>query len=79
MKKPSKPKRPTDTQAAWLRRIARSPMMATRVPGEPTRYGLQNGNDVPAQTAEALIRNGWVKGERDGLFDEPQTYRALTQ
>jgi hypothetical protein len=78
MKKLIKSKRPTEYQTIWLRRIASFPMMVTRVPGEPTRYSLQNGHTIPSPTAETLIRNGWVKGERDGLFDEPQTYRALT-
>jgi hypothetical protein len=78
MKRSTKPKRPTEHQTAWLRRIASFPMMVTRVSGEPIRYSLQNGATVPRLTAEILIRNGWVKAERDGLFDEPQTYRALT-
>jgi hypothetical protein len=78
VKKPAKPKRPTEHQTVWLRRIAASPMMITREPGESVRYSLQNGATIPAPTAETLIRNGWVKAERDGLFDEPQTYRALT-
>jgi hypothetical protein len=78
MKKSTKRTRPTGYQTLWLRRIASSPMMVTREPGEPTRYSLQNGHTIPSPTAETLIKNGWVKGERDGLFDEPQTYRALT-
>jgi hypothetical protein len=78
MKRPTKPKRPTEYQTQWLRRIAASPMMVTRGPGEPVRYSLQNGATIPLLTAKTLIRNGWVKAERDGLFDEPQTYRALT-
>jgi hypothetical protein len=70
--------RPNHYQAQWLRRIAQSPMMVTRVPGEPPRYSLQTGEIIPQRTAEILIRNGWLRAQRDGLFDDPQTYRAHT-
>jgi hypothetical protein len=69
---------PTLMQAQWLRRIAQSPLMVTHTPGEETRYSLQNGTTVPRPTAETLIRKGWLKAERDGLFDLPQSYRVLT-
>lgn len=78
MKKQTKVKRPTIYQSQWLNRIAHSAMMVTGVPGEEARYGLHNGSTIPTPTAKTLIENGWVKAERDGLFDEPQTYRALT-
>lgn len=74
----TKPRRPTEYQAQWLRRIAQSAMMVTRGPGEPIRYILQNGATIPASTAETLIRNGWLRAERDGLFADAQTYRTLT-
>ncbi len=34
---------------------------------------------ISNECAEALIRNGWVQPNRDGLglFDESQTYRVL--
>jgi len=67
--------RPTYVQADWLKRIARSPMMKTYVVGDTQpRYSLQDGTTVPIQTAEVLIRNGWVKGRRDGLFGDEQSY-----
>ena len=78
VKKQSKAKRPTIGQSKWLAMIARSAMMVTKISGAADRYGLQSGEAIPSDTAETLIRNGWVKAERDGLFDEPQTYRALT-
>lgn len=34
---------------------------------------------VPLPTAQVLIRNGWVREQRDSLFaDDTQTYIALT-
>jgi hypothetical protein len=72
-------KLPTSYQASWLRRMAVSPMMVTYVDGENERYGLFDGSTVPASTARILIRNGWVRPDREsGLFDRPQVYRVLT-
>lgn len=76
-----RPKRPTYTQAAWLRRIALSPLMVTRTPEAGASYSLTNGAVVPEPTAKVLIRNGWVASECDGLFPDPaeaQTYRVRT-
>jgi hypothetical protein len=70
---------PTSSQANWLRRIAFSPMMITRTPGENDRYSLSNGAVINERTAKILIRNGWVVAQRDGLpwlGDLPQTYRV---
>lgn len=68
-------RKPTHAQAAWLQRIARSPLMKTYLDGDPQpRFSLQNGETVPADTAMILIRNGWVKGRRDGLFGDEQSY-----
>ncbi len=72
-----RPKRPSENQSRWLARIAQSPLMVTRVPGEEPRFSLQNGHTVPRSTVDVLIRNGWIKDERDGLFDDAQTYRVL--
>ncbi len=70
-------KRPTKRAAAWLKRIAISPLMITKTP-EEKYYSLQDGTPVPPAIAHYLINCGWLKAERDGLFEEPQTYRALT-
>lgn len=68
---------PTEFQAKILRRIARSYMMVTRTP-EEVRYHFPDGETIPAPTAQTLIRNGWLKGDRDSIFDlEPQRYDAL--
>jgi len=67
--------RPTEAQSRWLQRIARSPMMKTYIVGDSRpRYSLQNGDTVPIPIAETLIRNGWVRGRRDGLFGDEQSY-----
>jgi hypothetical protein len=67
--------KPTEAQAKWLRRIAQSPLMKTYIDGEPMpRFSLQSGATVPTPIAEVLIRNGWVKGRRDGLFGDEQSY-----
>lgn len=70
--------KPTETQAAWLRLIAVSPLMKTHIEGEALpRFSLQSGATVPLSTAQVLIRNGWVREQRDGLFpDDAQTYIA---
>lgn len=70
--------RPNYREAAWLKRIAASPLMLTKVPGEDVHYSLQDGTPVPEATARRLIACGWLKAQRDGLWEEPQTYRALT-
>ncbi len=76
MRKAKSPPKPNHYQVAWLGRIARSPLMKTFIDDE-VRFSLQNGETVPAHTAKVLIRNGWVKPRRDGLFDDTQTYTAL--
>ena len=67
--------KPTEAQTRWLARIARSPLMKTYVQGDTQpRYSLQDGSTVPIDIAEKLIRNGWVRGRRDGLFGDEQSY-----
>lgn len=66
---------PTHEQAAWLRRIAASPLMKTYLPDDrQVYYSLQNGDPVPLDIAERLIRNGWVRGRRDGFWGDEQSY-----
>ena len=65
--------KPTEEQAKWLKRIAHSPLMKTYTPGDPDpRYSLQNGQTVPAPTAQLLIRNGWVTGQRAALLEDDE-------
>ncbi len=53
--------------------------MKTYVPGRNTVWSLANGREISEDCAKALIRNGWVKPQRDGLelLDETQTYTAI--
>lgn len=74
MKSGTRRRRPTETQARWLRLIARSPLMKTYIPDDPAPHYSQNGMVVPLPTAEVLIRNGWVRGRRDGLWGDEQSY-----
>jgi hypothetical protein len=78
MPKSVKAKKPSTTQAMWLRRIAISPMMKTYIGNKEAVFSLASGEGIPPYVAQALIRNGWVKGQKDGMFDDPQTYIALT-
>ncbi len=79
MKAAKKAKKPSHFQTAILAQIARSPLMKTYDADHKAAWSLQNGTAISSPTAEALIRNGWVKPQRDGLglFDEGQTYFAL--
>lgn len=70
--------RPNRREAGWIKRIASSPLMVTKSPEETVHYSLQDGSPVPPGIARRLITKGWLKAQRDGLFDEPQTYRART-
>ena len=71
-------KRPTETQARLLQKIAQSCMMVTQIPGEPDSYHFPNGELINGKAAQALIRNRWVEGNRDSMFDSrPQRYDAL--
>ena len=73
-----KVKRPSETQARLLQRIAQSYMMVTQIPGEPDSYHFPNGEPINGNAAQALIRNRWVKGNLDSMFDsKPQRYDAL--
>ena len=73
-----KPAKPTLDQTKWLRRIAQSPMIKTYVGSQMPVFHLTTGEAIPVKVAMALIRNGWVKGQRDGMFDDPQSYVVLT-
>ena len=71
--------KPTHYQAGVLKQIAISPLMKTYSPDRKVVWGLQNGKEIGEACANALIRNGWVVPQRDGLglYDESQTYAAL--
>ena len=80
MRTRQKPKKPTQYQTKILAQIAHSPLMKTYTPERTVIWGLANGKQISEACANALIRNGWVKPQRDGLglFDESQTYISLT-
>ena len=71
--------KPTIYQTRILAMIALSPLMKTYTPDRKIIWGLANGREVSDKCAAALIRNGWVVPQRDGLgmFEESQTYVAL--
>jgi hypothetical protein len=72
-----KPALPTYYQSSWLKRIAKWGMMLTRDADHDERYSLLDGTTIPAGTARILIRRGWVKGRKDGMFDDHQTFHVL--
>jgi hypothetical protein len=80
MTKRRKEPKPTIYQSKILAQIARSPLMKTCSADRKTIWALQNGREISEVCAQALIRNGWVRPARDGLglYDESQTYTALT-
>lgn len=81
MTRTKKPRKPTKYQSRVLAMIARHSLMKTFVPTRPLPFWHVEGiGEISHECAQALIRNGWVKGNRDGLpmFEETQTYRALT-
>jgi hypothetical protein len=68
-----KTRKPTEAQAAWLKRIAHSPLLKTcLLEGAQGRYSLEDGTPVPLDIAERLIRNGWVRARR--VSGAEQTY-----
>jgi hypothetical protein len=80
MKKPTRPKLPTEHQTKVLRRIAETGcMMLTHSKDGRDRYTDASGSTIAESVARALIRNGWVVGQRDPMFDlTPQSWRART-
>jgi hypothetical protein len=79
MAKSKRPSKPTIYQSKVLAQIAQSPLVKTYSADRKIVWGLANGREISEACANALIRNGWVKPQRDGLglFDESQTYHAL--
>lgn len=79
MTRARKPKRPTHYQSGVLAQIARSRLIKTYSHDHTALWSLADGTPVPAPCALALIRNGWVVPQRDGLsmFEESQSYVAL--
>jgi hypothetical protein len=80
MAKFKKPPKPTIHQAQVLRQIANAGggLCLTRTPDD-MRYHDQAGRTIATPTAMVLIRNGWVKAQRDSMFDlDPQTWRVLS-
>lgn len=78
MAKTPKPKKPTLFQARILAAIAHSPLMREFNSDRKIIYKLVNGREISEKCARALIENGWVVPQRDGLglYDDTQTWRA---
>jgi hypothetical protein len=78
MRRKTNPK-PNHYQAGILSLIAQSFMIRTKNEGVPDEFSTNTGVTIPRLTAELLIRNGWVRAQRDSMFDlVPQRYDALT-
>ena len=78
--KSAKPKKPTIYQSGVLARIAQSKLIKTRLPTKEVPLWIIDGDgEISHECAQALIRNGWVKPNRDGLsmFEESQSYSVL--
>lgn len=74
-------KLPTEAQTRVLRRIAQNggALMLTKEPDKEDRYSDLAGRTIGAATARILIRNGWVRAQRDSMFDlDPQTWWIKT-
>src|ERR1044072_8779956 len=71
-----KAKLPTRYQSVILRRIARSCLVKTYIASRDDPMWSIDGQEISHECAKALIRNGWVVPNRDGLsmFDETQSY-----
>lgn len=75
-----KPRKPTKYQTKVLAKIARTRLIKTLLPSrDAPLWVIEGGDEISNECAQALIRNGWLKANRDGLgmFDESQTYNAL--
>ena len=79
--KSNKPKKPTLHQTRVLAQIARSRLIKTHIVTKPVPVWTIDGSgvEISHECAVALIRNGWVLPQRDGLpmMDETQSYTAL--
>ena len=78
--KSAKPKKPNLYQARVIKMIAQSgPLTKTYSADHKVLYSLANGTPVPENTVRVLLRNNWLKPNRDGLdmFDESQSYSVL--
>ena len=52
--------------------------MLTLDPTLGNRFSDTAGGTIDERTARTLIRNGWVRAERDSMFDlTPQSWRVL--
>lgn len=75
-----KPKKPTLEQASLLRQIAQSRLVKTYISDNPLPlWQIDGGKEISHKTALTLIRNGWIKSQRDGLptFGDTQSYVVL--
>lgn len=75
LKKPKKPRLPTERQTALLRRIAQSKVIVTFSSGCPTY--CYDGGMLDPDDFRRFVKNGWLVGDRgDSPFDRPQVYRV---
>ena len=68
---------PTLYQTKVLRMVAQSGcLMKTKTPERGIVWAVANGFEVSEKCADALIQNGWVIPNHDGLglFEESQSY-----
>lgn len=80
MKRNAKIKKPTEYHTRVLRMIAQSRLIKTRLSSQDVpRWSVDGICEISHECAQALIRNGWVVPQRDGLpmFEETQTYVVL--
>ena len=78
--KSTKPRKPTIYQTVILTRIARSRLIKTRIASkEVPVWSIDGDGEISHECATALIRNGLLNPQRDGLpmMEETQTYLAL--
>lgn len=75
MPKIKRPK-PNLSDTKLLQQIAHQSLLKTRV-GKDWEYSLADGSPVHRRDAERLINNGWLRGNKDGLFGDSQTFSAL--
>lgn len=79
MTRTKKPKRPNTYQSRVLTMIAHSRLIKTHLSSrEVPLWTIDGTGEISHECAQALIRNGWLVPQRDGLamFDESQVYLA---
>ena len=80
--------KPNSLQTEWIRRIAlNGPLMKTYLEkrrgsvltgNREVTYSLADGTAVSNSVAERLIRSNMLVPQKDGMFDDCQTWRVKT-